>query len=442
MQKRHVVRRMLKVAVEVFAIVALSTPLTMHAGLPQSPRCSLARWTEPRALRVFARGAVEDVDVALGRQERYVVGAVADVLGPSFATSAGVSETALHVVSMTGESVLPPTGYGRAIAPKAVIGGDGTLHVVWGQGSTFSASRNGVPRNPRDPIHAATLWYSARNGGKWSVPRMVYWARSIDWKTVASSRLVIDERGALHVAATGVSVTGHWMLLYGTRVHRRWHFTAFRPPTPPIYADVAVGASGKIYLSYVGGRGGLFAPTRAAVLLMRSRDGGVSWSSPRPISKIDEGFPHEPRLLIDGKDVVHIVWTERAAQSLDAVRFWHAQSDHYDGNWTRYTSTDVSGLVTRSQLASDACGRIHLVFEHHTPRGVRIGHASFGDRGWSSPTALSSVNARLPVLASDPWKRLHIVWQSFSLKGANELRSASLVHSELQSLGRRCTGAC
>jgi hypothetical protein len=431
----------LRGVLQVFGIVAFSGTTKVSTPPAQLPSCNSTRWKAPTDVQALAHGTVEHLDIAVGQKAGYILGTVAVPDERISETRVRDSQSRILLISTAGATLAQPGRFGQAIAPEAAIGRDGTLHVVWGQPSTHDSPRHLAGKSFRGPVRAATLWYAERKGRNWSAPRLLYRARSIDWGSPASSKLILDQRGLLHVAATGVSITGHWMLLHGARSAHGWRFTALQPPTPPIYADVAANANGETYLTFIGGRGGLFGMS-PAVQLIRSRDGGASWTSPIAVSGTTEGPPHEPRLVIDDKNVLHIVWMERAPNSLDAVRVWHAQLDNANGNWIHYASANLSGLVTRSQIAMDSCERIHLVFEQQTRIGVQISHAVFRTGAWSSTSNLSLIDARLPALTSDPWKRLHLVWQRIGPYAGSGHVATSLVYSELPSTGKICPAAC
>lgn len=198
--------------------------------------------------------------------------------------------------------------------------------------------------------------------------------------------------------------------------------------------DLLVARDGALYVGFSNGDG------PGTVSILRSSDGGVSWTPPTTVyySRPEEA-PDEIRLAEDESGRLHIVWTEyKLPQGWPPVAAYYSQSTDRGETWM--TPTQIAE-VSHGQIGVAAVGAndIHLVWRS-TIGGDGTFHQWSGDGGltWQRADQYDDKGgfSGLPSFAVDSLGNLHYAigpaksasWQD------GQLSAYSIVYGNLEHM--------
>lgn len=289
----------------------------------------------------------------------------------------------------------------QILGPKAVVSPDGTLHLIWGDGSAIYYSQA--------PVSKAT---SARY---WSTPIAI-------GSGYAHADLMIDEEGILYVVFAGLTSSGPQMVISEDNGDT-WSdimpisFTN-NSGLSAEYVNGAVGIDGTIHVVWVEYQLPQGWPP-AGIYYAQSKDQGNSWS--RPTSLAGEGS-NQANILVAGNEV-HVAWNGIAGVG----GRYHRWSEDGGNTWSALNTIIPAGLGGSEgvpPLVIDSLGTLHLL----TTFDQRVWYLNFRDSGagkrWSIPQYIpSGAESGIPPspLTIDPLTQRRIEYPAMSLNQGNTL---------------------
>lgn len=363
---------------------------------PGTHDCPEGAWAAEQTVeRSFPRGAHLDFVTATA------AGGTVAYSGMLLRLVAGDPETDSSAILDRLDGVpagLPPMSRSAAY-PKVAASSDGSLHLVWGETAGSSA---GKPRDDNWVALTTSLWYSRLTpGAEWSRPvELVRDSIGLWWYAGAGSLMVTD-RGDAHV------VLGDRRIRPGHAIHvvvpvdgaprvTRIPFTYMASAYPAILVrgDTVLVVSAGVTAS---------DREHMRAFLLRSADGGRSWDG--PAGGLPWEVPHATTANLErgGDGQVHLVLGQAAPGSMWTERFHHFRSPDGGRTWHAEGRMQVPVAVQEPGLASDECGRLHLVFRDSDASGTRILYTRWNREGWSGTTRLfPDRGARSAVLLREP----------------------------------------
>jgi hypothetical protein len=149
-----------------------------------------------------------------------------------------------------------------------------------------------------------------------------------------------------------------------------------------------------------------------------SDDDGVTWSTPVPISRFDDGPAYDARLLIDDRDVLSAFWYQQTDSTGEPAkgtslggspgRIHAAQSMDRGVTWQRSTPTTVidNGDELRVLLRADRSVLV-VVADRSGKRML----AATWSHGWSPFTTIEAEpDPFIPALGTDDAQRPFLTW--------------------------------
>lgn len=276
------------------------------APAPGDTQCREGSWSETQLLRDDAgRNAyVEIPDVVPTAHGVAFIGSPAlfyrigsgDTLRDAFG---GRLAGMVRSGGRTAPIPLPP-GMRDIYAPRALAGDGGVAHVVWG-------TATGEP-SVYEPGYVTALWYATFDGERWGTPERIADADSADyflWSQAQASDLV-RRRDSLFLAV--IRAKAQEVTVF-RRAAGRWTATAVQLEGA-VYAALSADDSGRLFLGTVAPRAEPGGSDRNSVLMLRSSDGGATWSAPYLLHRSGRGAARELRLVAtdDGRTVA--VWAQ------------------------------------------------------------------------------------------------------------------------------------
>lgn len=317
-------------------------------------QCTYGEWTEPVPIRDLPAGVVvRDPELAVG-QEAIVLGN--DV--PNFEDKPVPPGPLLAIQLRTGSSIGKPSGRFWFVSPKAVMDAQNTLHVVWAEPD--SVERISQVEWPTSPV--TSLWYAtySRRVG-WSAPREIHRVRGPDaflnWRGESAS-IALDTDARLHVAVEDFIGGGLFHVVVSDQVASQ-----LVTDTGGSYAQLAIGPAGQVYIGYMGlGRESGGAGNDA--FIVRSPDGGRTWSQPTLIPSSIREDVTRIRLLAAPDGVVHLLWGHSPnAGAITSSRISHVVSRDGGVSWFESEGLDIGREFHHLWAAVDRCGAVHVAFE-------------------------------------------------------------------------------
>lgn len=259
----------------------------------------------------------------------------------------------------------------------------------------------------------------------------MYRGRRIEWNPVQGSSLVAGRGGGVHLAFAATSSAGRGELVHLALPPAAEPAGIVPLAAAPVYVHLAAGDGGRMALAYAASHRDGEGSHPNTIFVVRSGDGGKTWSAPLRVSRPAQGPAYEPRLLFAGGDTLHLLWTQHAGEADTAPRaVWHSASPDGGRTWDAGTPTPVSGMPNQSQAALDRCGAVHLL--HADFSQVALVHSTFSQGRWTAPRRPFAGMGADPVLRADDRGTLHLVWSEIEVRNANDAEGLSrLVYSTL-----------
>ncbi len=179
--------------------------------------------------------------------------------------------------------------------------------------------------------------------------------------------------------------------------------------------DLARGPQGELYAAWTEYEGNLW--------FSRSTDGGDSFSEPlRVADGQDAGPARGPSLAVGAQGTVYLAWTVGEDKVAD-IRFAKSLDDGRSFGAPRIVF-DSGGHADAPKIAIDGKGTVHLVyaespagpFERYHIRYTRLNH---GARGFEAPREISSPQSEqfesvaFPALGLDGADNIYVIWELF-----------------------------
>jgi hypothetical protein len=156
-----------------------------------------------------------------------------------------------------------------------------------------------------------------------------------------------------------------------------------------------------------------------------SRDGGLSWSPPVPLTiPVDPKKDQSPVLLADKKGLIHVFWL-----SIEEGEMNYAQvpADNF-GDASRWAATRLNDGVSNFDVTIDSRGYLHLAYIENVTSiegfaGVYYSQSQLSGNAWSSPVNLyrseyfratdqSNSYIRISVSETAPEKGIFVSWDN------------------------------
>jgi hypothetical protein len=350
--------------------------------------CEDYSWKDPIVIGTTSTPTSSTVrfsEVASRAGRTFVVGNSVPSAGAANATSA------LVIKEISGRTLAPPAGDFLFAFPRAGIDGTGRLHLVWGEPLPDDRPRSLAEWGLQD---VRSVWTASTDPatGEWSTPQRLLETRVFP---LAWSQLV-QGLGALGPASLGTAVLVPMTdpadrdgrdisstVAVLQLDHGRW--VSKLVPLPGRAASAAVWSDGTTsVLVYVGS-----ASPRAAdntVVVMRSIDGGRSWSLPTIIGDSPRGVPIDALAIAASPKTLHVLWKQSNQGGKRVMR--HRASDDWGATWTESSDLPVPSRSGGESVTVDGCGNVHLVFGAiGEDRLLELRHAVFA-KSWTPPALL------------------------------------------------------
>ncbi len=284
----------------------------------------------------------------------------------------------------------------------------GGVHVFWAEDIVPD------PAGTLDAVALDTIYYAYWDGTAWSGPVDIL--VSPDGGMAASPKAVVDSKGILHVIWGGNS--GLYYSAAPTQAATSvW---AWSKPTPVPSGDMpALGIAPDDSLVIV------YVRDYIAIEMIRSTDGGQSWSKPQLIATPDrEGVSvWAPAVAVDDQGIIHAAWAEYLLpDGWPPVDVFYARSTDGGLGWTppQALAGDKQGQPT---ILAASGGTIHLVWSATAEMAGRYYRWS-ADRGqtWSETIRITSRFGFHPNdLMLDNAGVLHLVTSSGDLTQSSDV---------------------
>jgi hypothetical protein len=292
----------------------------------------------------------------------------------------------LRAVRLDGRRFIRPGGGFWYAYPRAAVDDSGTLHVVWAEPDTTRRHKSTPSRSASPELRS--VWHASLRDGRWSQADRIYEGRRLAWDEAQTSRLIVDARNTMHVAFVSSDSTGTSVIhLSATAASsRHWRSIAVRSQAGVSYLDLAVGADGNAAIALV--TAVAFPKPRANVLaLMRSTDGGITWTEPAVITEPEEEEAIEPHVFFDHDAVLRLEWVQQpGASSFVGGTVWHTAVTGSRRHSTSQLALPTDAMTSHSQAALDSCGALHLLTIAYPHTGLELRYARLAAGGWTAWT--------------------------------------------------------
>ncbi|HZS61014.1 MAG TPA: sialidase family protein [Gemmatimonadaceae bacterium] len=300
--------------------------------------------------------------------------------------------------------------------PRAAVDAQGVMHVVWAEPDT--SDRRGL--NVLNLVRArfTTLWHASFREGRWTAPAIIYRAQRLRWAPMFASDLVATSSGML-VLALAADPEGDrpGVIAYLQLRGDAWSVRELSLATRAhIYVDVATAGANLAVVAYVAANPAIETlQSSNTVFVVRSVDGGETWSSPAPVSRPGQGLAYLPRIVVDASNTLHLMWVAGESGKLAVSAMLHLTST--DGSlWTDSPSLPLSGLIVQSQAVVDKCNTIHVLITRLANGRPGLQHVRFVPGHDPSAESLFpdwTGSALSPLIDAN---RLRLVWEGVPVR--------------------------
>ena len=362
--------------------------------------CSDGAWQAPRA-SVFGPAAVVSASTSNGATPMFLVAANGSTVLSWVAAPNDGGDGALYVRTESPDGAVVTSGlrdplggiepHGEA-PPQMAAGPDDEIYALYTVGKDVGG---------RYPASALRFARSDDAGKSWSTPVSVNEGEAFGAHSFHA--LIAGPDGTVYASWINNDPKHQGVWLRASRDGgRSWEASRAvypEPTCPCCRTALALAKDGTLFLAWRA----VFPGDVRDVVVMRSKDGGVSWSAPvRPHADdwVFPGCPHAgPSLKVDSTGVVHLSWWTGKP---GAAGVWYARSLDGGATWNS-TAIDTAGTPRAShvQLAL-ADGKVVIGWDggRDGPPGVFV--KASGDGGVSFGPALQlsgvGVAATFPVL--------------------------------------------
>ena len=328
---------------------------------------------------------------------------------------------AVVAIAATRAGALPawsdPTllGHVESVWSRPVVAADkwGRVHVIWG------GTRPGGPPQPDGAdLKPDALYHTVWDGQSWSEPRPIILKNRRDWHMIYPA-LAAGADGQLHLGRSSGTA------LYVSRAPALLAHRAEAWQAPQRLADggvdkVRVLVSGSSVLVLFTRMGSEALPAWNTFLL-RSIDGGDTWSAPVQVTDLD---PHarevaaEPTMALDPRGYLHVAWAVRTPPNWLGRRVQYRRSLDGGQTWlpvdTLAAADDAEPWVDIPTVVATADGIVHMLYACGAPPHRCYRASADGGATWSEPERPFSPLVSLAgwdALIGDEESRLHLFTQ-------------------------------
>lgn len=309
---------------------------------------------------------------------------------------------------------LPPVNLfeteGRASEAEVVADPSGMVHVFWAYGAP-DAEEEGW---------AQAIYYTRQENGAWSDPVDVL--ISPGGRVARMHSVAADSQGYLHIAWSG----GNAIFYSRAYAPQAGLATAWAAPVALISnvsvlaPALAIGPDGSLYV--------VWTQANAGLVLVRSDDGGQSWSLPQVIFQADRNneLASSGRIAVDDRGRLHVVLTyaindpQARYGRTDAHLLYYLRSEDRGATWSEpflVTPEPDFGEINVATFGEDT---VHLVWNGRAGRHGRYHRWSEdGGETWSNileviaPAPASPIGTGgltgFPAVVTDGTGALHLV---------------------------------
>lgn len=345
----------------VLAAVSLSVTSWASAQQIGLSRCAGGTWGPPKSVdglkaKVAVRLAGESDSLALVRYPSVAAGRdTVFVFGNDIAVfdSSPVTKPLIVSLSIPEEDLEPPPGPFWFVTPMASLDREGRLHLVWAEPDE-SVEEGVLTRSRVSGLPLNRVWHAVRDQGRWTEPQSIYQSRRrMSWR-----------RGVIDIDAD-VAGTIRVVLSESDRlVHLQGRGDDWQVQSIPVFLggqpSLATVSARRLLIAYSGGEPGRSGRAND-LLIVKSDDGGITWSNPQLVHRPKEERVQHVHALAGADGRVHLVWEETAGGSLRRAIF-HSVSQDFGDTWA-IPERLAAPNARNTQALVDACGVVHLVFE-------------------------------------------------------------------------------
>ena len=249
--------------------------------------------------------------------------------------------------------------------------------------------------------------YAYWNGNRWSAPRDIF--IDPDGASLHHLRATLDQEQNIHLTWTGSANK-----LYYSRSSAPGASNPHSWETPKAIslqsiteADIIAGAEGQLYVVQA------IAESNGELVLLKSDDGGSSWSNPITIAPGRRGFVYgRTGIAMDGRGRIHVTWTEHTfPEGVPLTGVFYSRTEDGGLTWERPRLVDdkFHGEIGVGTVGEDG---VHLVWRSNIGLdGTFHQWSEDGGVTWSTPDQYDDGGGQsgLPSFGTDNIGRLHHV---------------------------------
>ncbi len=286
------------------------------------------------------------------------------------------------------------TSRGALHTPLLIADQEGRLHLFW---------KLIEPVNERGEPGKAILFYSQKNGGKWSKPTSIFVSQAISYPTAA-----VDSYGMLHLMWSGENQRLHYSrapVEKATDVHNWSDPVLFESIN--LSPHLVIDRQNTLHVAFPGRQA-------RGIYYMKSTDGGDHWSAAINVSPSDRVSTSAdyPRIAVSPNGTIHLVWTEfQLPSGWPPTGIYYTRSEDGGRNWqskVHFTGPDYD----QANIIAPADDRVHVVWNAMvTVQGRYHKWSKDGGITWSKPIEVSSLGGTEgpPQIAADTYGRVHLI---------------------------------
>lgn len=322
------------------------------------------------------------------------------------------------------------TGWSKPIAlsssspsswfPSIAADESGNVHVVWAStipGKPLAPGTQPSPDNPRG--YDVVMYSTSSDGEDWTDPNDVMAFPQGTGSEATRPSVMTDTSGTLHMSFRDFDV-----FYSHVRADRATDASAWLSPVKistngaGYYSQMARDAQGVLYMVYTQSVPSPNCTSCFHLLMRRSDDNGLNWSSLGDISLLPQGAA-KPQLLIDRAGGLHVVWESGKGGGLGRLEnptaVLHSASVDGGKSWSLpYEFPAPSGRARNIAIGMDGQGRLLVTWLGLPSATFYYSVSEDNGTSWSVPTSLPEPGGYETVLddgtmATDSAGNIHFV---------------------------------
>ena len=258
-------------------------------------------------------------------------------------------------------------------SPATAMAPDGTLHVLWEEGTD--------------------IYHSYRRDGFWFLPERV--------ATGERPSIVVDKEGTPHAIFSN-EFGGNWEIYYVTWRYETWSLPRNISHTSGISGNprLAMAPDGTLHAAWAD-------TTPGYSVIYYARRLGNYWVN----NRIPSARGGAPTLVVDARERIHVAWQDQDTP-FGAFDIYYSCWDGSDWSLPENISFNNSAHSAICDLGLDKDGTAHLVWEEQVDDGWQVFYC-YGQVGfWSVPADISQApqECHLAHIVVTPQDYLHVAW--------------------------------